>query len=99
MPAQFYTLAPIEFDQAISDKNKQDENREKFELETMRLQTVILVNTQLEKQHVIKDPRKLIAFPWDDKKGDSDTYIPTPEDWERFDNISKKIWQGKQSTN
>lgn len=36
--------------------------------DSMRLQTLYLVNIQMEKKHHITDVRKLMAFPWDSKE-------------------------------
>lgn len=92
MPKQFYKLAPVEFDYALKDYFKEEERRERFELEKMRLQTLYLVNCQIKDQ--ISDPRKLMPFSWDIVE----VYIPKDEDWEHFDNLIKS-WQLKQSTN
>lgn len=44
-----------------------------------RLQTVALINIQLNKQHRITDPAKLWRFPWDEKKAEMDKKtIDTP---------------------
>lgn len=38
-----------------------------FEAELVRMQTVALVNVQLERRHRIKDARKLWRFPWEEE--------------------------------
>lgn len=92
MPDQFYDLAPIEFETALEDYKNVSEDKQRFELEKMRIQTLYLFNTQVK--NPVTDVRKFMPFEWDKTV----IYIPTNEDWQYFDNIVKK-WQAKQSTN
>lgn len=50
----------------------------------MRLQTFYLVNMQLPKEKLIRDPRALMPFEWDDEYVE-EVYIPTPDEWEEMD--------------
>ena len=34
---------------------------------------------------MIKDPRKIWPFPWEDDPAEEDVYIPTPDEWEELD--------------
>jgi len=90
--AQFYDLTPIEFDFALQEYNKIQEEREKFELEKMRLQTLYLVNVHLK--NTINDVRKLMPFTWDK----FEVYVPTEIEWDELQKLADKIWQ-KQSQN
>ena len=62
---------------------KERDRRTRANLESMRLQTLYLVNLQLGDK-AIKDPRALMPFEWDDEYIE-EVYIPTPEEWEEMD--------------
>jgi len=94
MPAQFYELSPAEFNEGLHEWNEIYESQQRFELEKMRLQTLYLVNVQLDKNNRFNDARKFMPFAWDH----IEVFVPTKEDWEHFDKLVKS-WQAKPSTN
>ena len=53
---------------AFFNKMKGFNQLKQVEYEIVRLQTVELLNIQLERKHKIKDPKKLWRFPWEGHK-------------------------------
>lgn len=80
-------MCPVEFFAALADWEKTETARQRFEMEKMRLQTLYLVNIQLDKHSKITDVRRLMPLPWDEFK----IHIPTPEEWQEIDAINKKV--------
>jgi hypothetical protein len=58
----------------------------------MRLQTLFYVNCHIKEP--LDSPKQLMPFEWDINEI-KETYIPTDEDWQYFDEMAKK-WQVKQ---
>jgi hypothetical protein len=65
---QFYDITPVELHHAFKDFEEVETNRIKIGYERMRLQTMYLVNTQLERNKQFKDPKRLMKFKWDELK-------------------------------
>jgi len=82
---EFLSLTPRVFDYALRDYAKLKEERERFELEKMRLQTWVLYNTQIKDP--IRDIRKFMPFEWDK----IEAYMPTNEEWQKYDELIKKL--------
>jgi hypothetical protein len=78
----FYNLTPIEFDYALGDYIKEVELNNRFELEVMRLQTLYLVNMQLDQNNQIKDVKDLMRFKWEEEDKNKELIIP---DWEKLE--------------
>lgn len=64
MPEQFYKLAPIEFDYALTDWQTEDRNK----WERMRLNVFHLLNIHLKKP--LKRVWDLMPFDWDERPED-----------------------------
>ena len=63
---EFYFISP----RAFYNKVKGFNQLKQAEYELVRLQTVELLNIQIEGKHRIKDPKRLWKFPWDTEKTD-----------------------------
>ena len=50
--------------------NQQEENRRKFYGELMRMQTMQLLNIQMDSVHKIKRAEDLWKFPWEEVEGE-----------------------------
>lgn len=70
-------MSEREFDfitpRAFYNKVKGFNQLKQVECELVRLQTVELLNIQIEGKHRIKDPKKLWRFPWEDERKKVDT--------------------------
>ena len=92
-PGQFYDLTLVEFYHAQQCYVKEQERKERFNLEMMRLQTMYLVNPHIKQ--AVTDPRKFMPFTWDK----FEVYVPTNDEWNELRVIHQKLWHQKQSTN
>lgn len=67
---QFLELTPREFSNALWERERHEEEivtaQIKTICETIRLQTLHFVNTQLPKGKKVKNPKQLIRFQWDE---------------------------------
>lgn len=97
-PDQFFNLTPLEFFNALEDHNKRTDNSRQFQLETMRLQTLYLINANLPEHKQYKDPRVLMKFEWE-KDPSAEPVEMTEQDWldldERMKQISDKMEKKK----
>jgi hypothetical protein len=68
-PIQFYHSTPIEIEYALKDglesQHAMEENIARPIAEAVRLSAFLQINMQLKKGSRIKEPKKLIMFPWD----------------------------------
>jgi len=49
------------------------------------MQTLILVNNGRSEKDMIKDPRRIWPFEWEDEIEEDEVYIPTADEWEELD--------------
>lgn len=67
--SEFYHSTPIEIDSALEYKDKKREYDTYTNVrpiaEAIRTHAIISFNTAVEKKSQIKDPKKLILFPWE----------------------------------
>jgi hypothetical protein len=68
--SQFFDLSPVEFEQALKlDKIiDEDESRHRDTLDTLRLSTLVLINSQRLAKDQIKDPKKLWLYYWENEE-------------------------------
>ena len=64
--------------------NEDKEYDRRFDLETMRMQTMILVNINLKPHQQIKDPKRFLKFYWEELKAE-DVEIWTEDEWDVMD--------------
>ena len=62
---EFYDLSPVEFYYAMEEYSEIQKEKHRIVFDSMRLQTVFLLNVQLAKKDKISDVTKLMKFPWD----------------------------------
>jgi hypothetical protein len=69
MPIEFYRCTPIEIEYALNDslesQHAMEENIARPIAEAVRLASFLDINMQVKKSSRIKDPKKLIMFPWE----------------------------------
>jgi len=81
---EFYNLTPIEFYEALKDHSDQTQVVERNRLESMRLQTLYLINIQLAKENKFKSLHEVMPFNWD-SEGSIEVPMLTSEDWLQLD--------------
>lgn len=64
--------------------NEEKEYDRRFEMQNMRLQTMILVNQNLKTVHQFKDPKKFLRFYWEDEVTDK-IEIWSEDEWLKMD--------------
>ena len=85
--AEFYSQSPKEFSKLLEIKAEEREGLYRQDMERMRLQTSILVNSQRTKKEQIKT-ENLIQFTWDEEKPrqDEEQRELTEDEWSKYDN-------------
>lgn len=63
--SEFYDLSPVEFYYAMEEYSEIQMTHHKTTYDSMRLQTVFLLNVQLSKKDRIREVTQLMKFPWD----------------------------------
>ena len=97
-PADFYELTPVEFDEAIKDKQatikgayKLDEQLTRWVCESVRLCLLFYRNsTRGKKQSAIRDPKKMFRLPWDSE-------MKKPQTYEEMKAVMKMIAAGTKN--
>ena len=65
---QFMELTPAEFEDALINDGRNQERLWRQDMERMRIQTLALVNIQMEQKNQFSSAEKFMAFPWDKYK-------------------------------
>lgn len=87
----WHHITPIELGYAFKTHNKKLEKQQQFDMEVMRLQTMLLLNQNIKPAHQFRDPKKLMRFYWEKVKPE-EIEIWEEEDWQQMD---KKIGTNK----
>ena len=97
---QFFDSTPLEIFLLFKINNEKKRNEfiatQRAMFESMRLQTLYLINIQLERKDRYKHPEKLMPFEWDQKIKSEITRF-TDEEGKRLDAKLKRIAEGKSS--
>lgn len=62
---------PVELYNALKDQQDREEQGHKTQWETMRTQTITIVNMFVEPKDRIRDPVMFMRFPWDEREQQS----------------------------
>jgi hypothetical protein len=82
---EFLNLTPAEFAPILEASRKRRETEIRNTWEAMRLQTMFLVNIQLQKKDRVTNAEKFMPLPWDKETDDDDEdFTPPKIDYEAF---------------
>lgn len=87
-------LIPLEFYYMNKAYNEDEEEKRKFELMKMRLQTFYLINIQLDRNNKIKKPEILMPFYFDETEL-KEVHIPDQAKWD----LLQRIYGDKKALN